>query len=95
MVDSIKKLLLIGIAALVLVTAANAEPIDPNDIWVIDGDTLQAYHQHPNVRLVGFNAPETHNAACQAEADLGTKATQRLRDLVKLGNLDFSYVRCS
>src|SRR5215472_5510000 len=90
-----KKTLLTSIAALILVTAANAEPIDPNDIWVIDGDTLQAYHQHPNVRLVGFNAPETRNAACQAEADLGARATRRLRDLVKLGNLDFKYVRCS
>ena len=95
MVDSIKKLLLIGIAALVLVTAANAEPIDPTDIWIIDGDTVRIHNQHPNVRLVGFNAPETRNATCQAEADLGARATRRLRDLVKLGNLDFKYVRCS
>src|SRR5262249_10926866 len=74
---------------------ADAEPIDPADIQIIDADTIQAYHQQPNVRLVGFNAPETHNAACQAEAKLGARATRRLRDLVKLGNLDFEYVRCS
>jgi len=82
-------------ALLLIAVPADAEPIDPADIQIIDADTIQAYHQHPNVRLVGFNAPETRNAACQGEADLGTKATQRLRELVKAGNLDFSYVRCS
>src|SRR6516165_7976043 len=89
-----KKLLLSGIAALTTGTAL-AEPINPADIFIIDGDTIQIYHQHPNIRLVGFNAPETRNAACQAEADLGTKATRRLRELVRAGRLDFEYVRCS
>jgi hypothetical protein len=49
---------------LLIAVPANAERIDPADIWVIDGDTIQIYRQHPNVRLVGFNAPETRNAAC-------------------------------
>src|SRR6516225_11162021 len=49
---------------LIIAVPANAERIDPADIWVIDGDTIQIYRQHPNVRLVGFNAPETRNAAC-------------------------------
>ena len=89
------KLFLTGVAALFLATPAFAEPINPADIWVIDGDTVQAYHQRPNVRLVGFNAPETRNAACQAEADLGAKATRRLRELVRAGGLEFEYVRCS
>src|SRR5215475_14629693 len=83
------------IVTLLLVLQANAEPIDPSDIRVIDGDTIRIYHQQPNVRLVGFNAPETHNAACQAELELGARATRRLRDLVRTGNLDFTYVRCS
>jgi endonuclease YncB( thermonuclease family) len=90
-----KKLLLTSIATLFLATPAFAEPIDPANIQIIDGDTLQVHHQHPNIRLVGFNAPETRNAACQAEADLGAKATRRLRELVRAGRLDFEYVRCS
>jgi endonuclease YncB( thermonuclease family) len=90
------KVFLTGIAALTIsILPANAEPIDPPDIWIIDGDTIQVYRQHPNVRLVGFNAPETRNAACQAEADLGARAARRLRELVKLGNLDLTYVQCS
>jgi endonuclease YncB( thermonuclease family) len=90
-----KKLLLASIAALFLIMPAFAEPINPADILVVDGDTIHIHSKQPNVRLVGFNAPETRNATCQAEADLGARATQRLRDLVKAGNLDFEYVRCS
>src|ERR1700730_8577492 len=49
----------------------------------------------PNVRLVGFNAPETRRASCDAERELGAKATRRVRDLVRAGNLDFEFVACS
>ena len=80
---------------LALAPQANAEPIDPTDIRVIDGDTIRVYHAQPNVRLVGFNAPETRRAECPAEFELGSRATRRLRDLIKDGNLDFEYVRCS
>jgi endonuclease YncB( thermonuclease family) len=73
----------------------SAEPIDSSDIRVIDGDTIRVYQEQPNVRLVGFNAPETRRAACQAERELGAKTTWRLRDLIRAGNLDFVYVACS
>ena len=79
----------------ILSVPARAEPIDPTDIRVIDGDTIRVYHQQPNVRLVGFNAPETRHAECPAEFELGAKATRRLRNIVKAGNLTFEYVRCS
>jgi endonuclease YncB( thermonuclease family) len=46
---------------------ARAAPIDAADIRVIDGDTIRVHHKQPNVRLVGFNAPETRRAACPAE----------------------------
>jgi endonuclease YncB( thermonuclease family) len=76
-------------------STANTSPIDPAEIWVIDGDTIHIRRGQPNIRLVGFNSPETRNAACNVEADLGAKATQRLRDIVKAGHLDFTYIRCS
>jgi endonuclease YncB( thermonuclease family) len=79
----------------ILSVPAIAEPIDPQDIRVIDGDTIRVYHEPPDVRLVGFNSPETRRAVCEAEAELGAKATRRLRDLVRAGHLDFEYVRCS
>ena len=80
---------------LALATPAVAEPIDPEDVTVIDGDTINVFHVQPNVRLVGFNAPESSNALCEAERQLGIRATQRLLDLVRAGHLDFVYVRCS
>jgi endonuclease YncB( thermonuclease family) len=79
----------------ILSMPAVAEQIDPADIRVVDGDTIRVYHEQPDVRLVGFNAPETRWAACNAERELGAKATRRLRDLVRAGNLDFEYVKCS
>ena len=80
---------------LILSTSPLAEQIEPSDVRVIDGDTIRVYHQQPNVRLVGFNAPETRNAECQAEAELGARATRRLRAIIRVGNLDFTYIRCS
>ena len=49
-------------------TPALAAPIDLSDVRVIDGDTIRIHHKRPDVRLVGFNAPETVRAACTAEA---------------------------
>ena len=46
---------------LVLATPTVAEPIEPGDVYVIDGDTINVFHVQPNVRLVGFNAPESLN----------------------------------
>jgi endonuclease YncB( thermonuclease family) len=74
---------------------AVAAPIDSADVGVIDGDTIRIKHKRPDVRLVGFNAPETRRAACEAEGELGARATRRLRDLVRAGDLDFEFVRCA
>jgi endonuclease YncB( thermonuclease family) len=75
-------------------STARGEPIDPGDVYVVDGDTINVFHIQPNVRLVGFNAPETSNV-CEAERQLGVKAAQRLFELVQAGHLDFEYVACS
>jgi endonuclease YncB( thermonuclease family) len=87
---------ILSVAFVVLqVVAVLAAPIDASDIRVIDGDTIRIHHQRPDVRLVGFNAPETRGARCEAEAELGARATRRLRDLVRAGNLDFQFVPCA
>src|SRR5258708_22965677 len=85
----------LSLALILLAAPAIAEPIAPDDIRVIDGDTIRVYHEQPNVRLVGFNAPETRRAECEAEYQLGAKATRRLRDVVKAACLDFEYIPCS
>jgi endonuclease YncB( thermonuclease family) len=82
--------------ALALATAAaSAEPVSPAEIVVLDGDTIRISNRSPNIWLVGFNAPETWHAACSAEQAQGDKATRRLRELVRGGELTFEYVVCS
>ena len=75
--------------------AAIAEPIEPSNIRVIDADTIRVHHKRPDVRLVGFNAPETRRAQCPAENELGARATRRVRELVRVGSLDFAYAPCA
>jgi len=89
--------LLVAVVLLVFfaIRAAKASPIDSNEIRVIDGDTIRIHHAKPDVRLVGFNAPETKRAKCEVERELGAKATRRVRDLIRTTKLDLEFVACS
>jgi endonuclease YncB( thermonuclease family) len=89
--------LLFVLAMTVMATAVLADPIEPADVRVVDGDTIEIFHMPPNVRLVGFNAPESdaQRAKCEAERQLGIKAADRLREIVKAGHLDYEPVACS
>ena len=49
-------------------------------VTVVDGATVRLVGQA--IRLVGFDTPETYEARCAAERDLGEAATDRLRDLL-------------
>jgi endonuclease YncB( thermonuclease family) len=94
-VDAFLAVIAVVTVAFTCATTTRAAPIEAADIRVIDGDTIRVYHKQPNVRLVGFNAPETRRAACDAERALGDKATRRVRELVRGGSLDFEFVACS
>ena len=66
-------------------TAAKSMVHAPASISVhaIDGDTIGLNDGRANVRLVGFNAPETGSRArCEAERQKGEAAGRRLRELV-------------
>lgn len=86
---------LVVVTASLFAYAAWSGPITSDEVRVIDGDTIRLHHQKPDVRLVGFNAPETRRALCDVERDLGGKATARLRELVRSSKLDFEFVACS
>lgn len=92
--NSITRLIILA-SALILAGIAGAGPINPADVRVLDGDTIRVHQKKPDVRLVGFNAPETRRARCEAERKLGAAATRRLRELVRAGKLDLELVRCS
>jgi len=67
-----------------------------SDVRVIDGDTVDIRGQDANVRLVGFNAPETWRPSCNAELEMGRRATARLGQLVRgAGSIEFRRVACS
>jgi micrococcal nuclease len=76
-----------------IISIANASPLDPSQIEVVDGDTIRIAGE--TFRLVGFDAPETYRAQCSSERDLGNRATFRLRQLVAGGGIDLERVVCS
>src|SRR6476660_8231724 len=80
---------------LAMVAYARAQPVSSTDIRVVDGDTIALSGLRQHVRLVGFNAPETRNAGCEAEAQLGQRAKQRLQALVDTGSLELTFIACS
>jgi len=56
---------------------------------VIDGDTLEDMRADITYRLVNIDTPETgSHARCQAERDLGNRATQQARALVNNGEVE-------
>lgn len=62
-------------------------------IHVIDGDTVEVNGEH--FRLVGFNTPETFEPRCAAELALGTRAKERLRQLLGAGTPLLLKVPCA
>lgn len=77
--------------------------IDPNirtvrssEVRVIDGDTVSISGQRANVRLVGFNTPEISSPSCNAEHELGRRATARLGTLLReASSIQFRRVACA
>jgi micrococcal nuclease len=53
---------------------------------VIDGDTIRAPYG-VKYRLMGFDAPETFQAKCDAELALGERAAERLKELLASGEV--------
>jgi endonuclease YncB( thermonuclease family) len=80
----------IGILVGFYVSIANA---DRNNVEVLDGDTIRIAGE--TFRLVGFDTPETYQARCPSESELGNRATFRLRQLVAVGDLDLERVACA
>jgi endonuclease YncB( thermonuclease family) len=76
--------------------ASQDRSLRASDVRIIDGDTIDVRGLRANVRLVGFNAPETWRPSCTAEREVGERATARLNQLVRGATLiEFERVACS
>jgi endonuclease YncB( thermonuclease family) len=67
-------------------SAAVAAPVDPGTVRVVDGDTLDVAGMR--VRIADIDTPEVFSPRCRREADLGARATRRLRALIDEGPFD-------
>lgn len=76
------------------VSAASGEQSAPDRIFgfchigggtncVVDGDTI--WLEGVKIRIADIDAPETHPPRCDHEANLGRRATTRLRELLNAG----------
>jgi endonuclease YncB( thermonuclease family) len=72
-----------------------AVPLTSGGVTVVDGDTIRLRSEPASIRLVGYNAPETRNARCPEERQLGDRAKRRLRELVASSRLDFVRIACA
>lgn len=74
---------------------SSAKTVAANQFTVTDGDTIRVIGERKGTRLVGFNAPETRNARCARELELGNRATNRLMELVATSNMELVKVPCA
>jgi endonuclease YncB( thermonuclease family) len=83
-----------SVTPLLAVTAAYAEPIASNEIYVLDGNTIDMHGR--SIRLLGFGVPdEGQRARCAAERTLAARAAARLRQIISRGNkVDLQIVAC-
>jgi endonuclease YncB( thermonuclease family) len=91
----IRSIALAGLAVAFGLTLARADSVKPSDIYVIDGDTIDALAKR--IRLVGFDAPELgDHAHCGLERMLAARATSRLRQMIQNSDdIDLQIVDCS
>ncbi|WP_282170923.1 thermonuclease family protein [Ruegeria atlantica] len=83
-----KRLLLLSAALAPLFIAAvwieptkRTETLSASEVIAVDGDTID--HGDDRYRLVGFDAPETFRAQCEAEKALGLKTKDRLTEIIQ------------
>jgi endonuclease YncB( thermonuclease family) len=65
------------------------QSVSVGQVQVVDGGTIRLRGQQGDIRLLGFNAPETARAQCDAERERGYAAMRRLRAIVESSELAF------
>ncbi len=83
--ETIIAVLLVCIAVLAMLPSPQAKPVQGPTLYkVIDGDTIRS-PAGVTYRLKGYDTPETYQAKCDKELELGLKAKARLEELIASG----------
>lgn len=72
-----------------------AQSLSGHQVQVIDGDTIRVQGHDRDIRLIGFNTPETSTARCDVERERGYAARRRLRAIVDSMELQLQPVACA
>lgn len=88
------------VSAAITETSETSEPSKPANFsfchtgggynCVVDGDTI--WLEGVKIRLADIDTPETHDYRCQAEKDLGDRATVRLKEVLQSGNISLQAI---
>ena len=77
---------------LLLIALTSCAPLPRSNLYVIDGDSVRVLDE--NVRLMGFDTPETFQPKCASERALGKRATIHLEHLIEnAGSASIVYER--
>ena len=71
------------------------QSLSATQVQVIDGDTIRLRGRDGDIRLLGFDTPETVRARCDAERERGYTAMRRLRAIVESAELEFQPAPCT
>jgi endonuclease YncB( thermonuclease family) len=71
------------------------QALSSTQVQVVDGDTIRLQGQQNDVRLLGFDSPQTARARCDVERERGYTTMRRLRALVESANLELQPAACA
>ncbi|MDQ8729497.1 hypothetical protein [Bradyrhizobium sp. LHD-71] len=83
------------LAAALKPKAGAPEQLSAHQVQVVDGDTIRLHGRQDEIRLIGFNTPETARARCDAERERGYTAMRRLRAIIASADLEFQAAPCA
>jgi endonuclease YncB( thermonuclease family) len=70
------------------------EQLSAADVQVIDSNTIRLAGRQVDVRLMGFQPPETVHAKCDDERERGYTVMRRLRSIIERTELQLQSVPC-
>jgi endonuclease YncB( thermonuclease family) len=71
------------------------EHLSAAGVQVVDSDTIRLAGREGDIRLIGYQPPETVRAQCDEERERGYTVMRRLRSIVEQADLQLQSVPCA